>query len=61
MGCLNDLCVRTLDQAESAAGVFFEPIRDEADTEPILHLEILHVSCSDIDSRHPRNVMAVHV
>jgi len=60
VGRLNGLLVRSLDKAKRAAGPFFEPVGDEADPEPLLHLAIAQVSLCDIGSRRIRKVVAIH-
>ena len=61
VGCLDGLLVGTLDEAKAAAGLFFEPVGDEAHAEALLHLEIAQVGGCEIGSRRIRKVVAIHV
>jgi hypothetical protein len=48
------LWAASTDEAKCAAGLFFEPVGDEAHAEALLHLEIAQVGGRDVGGRRIR-------
>ena len=57
---LHRLRVGTLDEAEAAAGVFFEPVGHEAHAELVLHLEVAQMRGREVGGRGVGKVVAIH-